>query len=114
MSIETGLELATISNGTSLSAAVNLHNQRVFAINMPAAWDAANLTFQGSQDGNTFQDLYDDTGAQVTVTAAASHYIVLSNPLLFLGLQKLKVRSGTSGSPVNQTADRIIQLIPLA
>lgn len=114
MSFETGLEVATILSGSALSGEVHLHNQRLFGILMPAAWDAANLTFQASIDGSNFFEVYDDNGNEVTVTAAASRFIVLSAPLLYLGLQRIIIRSGTAASPVNQTANRTLNLIPLA
>lgn len=111
MGIETSTDIATIANGASLSAAVHLHANRLFAIQMPASWTAANLTFQGSFDGTTYADLYDDTGTEVTVTAAASRFILLSTPAMFFGLQRIKVRSGTTGSPVNQGGAREVELI---
>jgi hypothetical protein len=102
----------TIANGASLSGAVDLGIYRGFAIQMPAAWTAANLTFQGSSDCSTYANLYDDTGTEVLVTAAASTYIVFSSPAKFQGLRCLKIRSGTSGAAVNQGADRILTVIP--
>lgn len=114
MSIETSLEPATIAINASLSDAIHLHNMRLFAIQMPAAWDAANLTFQGSADaGTTYYNVYDDNGAEVTIAAAALRFIIF-DPARFLGLQRLKIRSGTSGVPVVQTAARSILLVPVA
>ncbi len=101
----------TIASGASLSAATDLGPYRVFAIVMPASWTTANLTFQGSSDGINFFDLYDDTGTEVSVTATASKYIILTSPVKLLGLRWLKVRSGTTGTPVNQAADRIVKLV---
>lgn len=103
----------TISNGTSLSAGIDLSNYGfVTGIVMPAAWDAANLTFQSSHDNSTWNNVYDDVGTEYTVTAAASRRIntTLTN---FIGIRFLKVRSGTSGTAVNQTADRVLQLVCL-
>ncbi len=114
MGIEAGLEIAKITSGGALSGSVHLHNQRLFAILMPAQWDAANLTFQGSVDGTNFSEVYDDNGNEVTVQAAAGRFVVLSSPLMFLGLQRIIIRSGTVGVPVNQTADRLLTLIPQA
>lgn len=113
MGIVTSLEPALIANGGSLSAGIHLHAHRLFAIQMPAAWTAASLTFQGSYDGTTYADLYDDSGNEVTMTVTAGHFVVF-DPSKFLGLQRLKVRSGTGGSPVNQGADRTLELILVA
>ncbi|MGY4295388.1 hypothetical protein ACVWXN_003483 [Bradyrhizobium sp. i1.4.4] len=115
MAIEAGLEPITILSGQSLSSAsVHLHQQRMFAILMPAAWTAAALTFQASIDGTNFFNVYDDAGNEVTVQAAASRFVVLASPLLYLGIQRLMIRSGTNGTPVAQGADRVLQLIPQA
>jgi len=101
----------TIANGASLSGAVDLGPNRLFAIIMPAAWTTANLTFQVSADGTTYNNLYDDTGTEVTVTAAASQYIVISSPAKMLGARWFKVRSGTNASAVNQAAARVVTIV---
>lgn len=104
-------ETATIANGASLSGAVNISNRNMFGILMPSAWTAAALTFQGSLDGTNFYDLYDDTGTEISFSVAASRYVLVSWPAKFFGLKKLKIRSGTSASAVNQAADRALTII---
>lgn len=104
---------AVIASGSSLSPEINLSGSRLFAINMPASWTTANLTFQGSDKaGGTYNDIYDEDGNEVSVTVAASQFIILE-PAKFLGLRNLKIRSGTSSSAVNQGADRTITLVCL-
>lgn len=97
---------ATIANGASLSGALDAGaGSRPVRIDMPAAWTAASLTFQGSNDGVTFRDLYDKTGAEYTVAASANQAIIL--PLAdFIGIRRFKIRSGTAGAPVNQGGAR--------
>lgn len=104
----------TISNGTSLSSAVDLGGTTLFAIQIPASWTTANITFQASADGVTYANLYDSTGTEVTVTAAASEFIVFSSPAPWLGIRFIKIRSGTSGTPVNQAADRALSIVSVA
>lgn len=99
-----------ILSGQSLTDAVSLGGGRLSAIYMPSGWDAASITFQASYDGANWQNLYDDTGTELSVTAAASHVLSL-DPSRWIGIQYVKLRSGTSGLAVNQTADRTIQLI---
>lgn len=99
----------TIANGASLSGAAFVGG-RLSAIIMPAAWTAANLTFQGSEDDSTYNDLYDDAGTEYVVTAGASRYIVL-DPLAFVGVDFVKIRSGTSATPVNQGAARVVRFV---
>jgi hypothetical protein len=104
---------ATITTGTSLSAAVALGNKQLVGIAMPAAWDTAALTFQVSVDGGTTFIEMQSTSAVVSYTAAASQYIAV-DPAIWRGVNTLKVRSGTSGSAVNQTTggtDRLLTLV---
>lgn len=102
---------ALIANGSALSAGIPLGAKSLVGISMPAAWTAAALTFQVSPDGGTtYQELVDATGAAISFTVAAGTFIQLSSAA-WLGINMLKVRSGTSGAPVNQAADRTIGLI---
>lgn len=103
---------ATIAINASLSGEVDLEGFTLVSIIMPAAWTAANLTFQASDvTGGTFQDVYDDQGVEVTVQAAASRSIgidLLAGALA--GFRFIKIRSGTTGTPVNQAAARTLTL----
>lgn len=101
-------DTVTIANGQSLSAALFIGGNRVVAIEMPAAWTAAGLSFQASADGVTYNDVH-TTSAELTVTAGASRLLLLGRALE--GTVFLKVRSGTSGTPVAQGADRVLKLI---
>jgi hypothetical protein len=102
---------AVIANGQSLSAAIDLKEGELMALSMPASWTAANLTLQSSKDGGeTWQNVHDKSGTEVTITAAADRYIVFDASLVELlrGVRNLKIRSGTSGAAVNQGAERTI------
>ena len=102
---------ATIANGQALTTALNLGGLHLFGIVVPAAWTAASLTFQMSHDGGaTWLNVYDASGSEVTATAGASRYIAL-DAVVFAPLTLIKVRSGTSGSPVNQGQDTDLQLL---
>ena len=98
---------ATIADDASLSVEVDLGAGRILcAIDMPADWTAANLTFQASYNtGGTFDNLYDQYGTEKTIIAAEDRYIALDDPAFWMGVRYLKVRSGTSGTPVVQ--DRV-------
>lgn len=107
----------TIASGASLSSAISLQSNattycglRIFGIIMPSEWTSANLTFQVSADGVTYQNLYDANGTEITVVAGASRTIQL-DPAVFAAIPYIKVRSGTSGTAVNQGAARTIGLI---
>jgi hypothetical protein len=101
---------ATIANGQSLSGALNLGGLRLFRIATPTAITGTTLTFQASYDGTTWNNLYDATGTEVSMTVAASRSIVI-DPAVFASVNHLKIRSGTSGTPVNQGQDSTLQLV---
>lgn len=102
-----------IPNGTALSNAALVGDHNFVGLQMSAAWTAASLSFQISYDaGVTFHDLYDDSGTEVVLAPAApaGKYLQIS-PDPFGGIVLLKVRSGTTGTPVNQGADRALILV---
>lgn len=106
-------QTATIASGAALSGAIDLGGADDFAIVMPSAWTTANLSFQGSDSlTGTYADLYTDGGNEVVVSAAASRVISLANVRQFLGgVRFLKIRSGTTGTPVNQAAERSLTIL---
>jgi hypothetical protein len=109
MSLQT--QQVTITSGQSLSIAATLGvNRLLVGIQMDVGWDAAALTFQMSPDGGTTWLEMQGASAVLTYNAAAGQYIAI-DPTLWRGVTMLKVRSGTSGSPVNQTATRTLTLI---
>ena len=102
---------ATIASGASLSGAIDLGQARLWAILMPAAWTAAGLTFQASLDGIAYYNLFDNTGTEVAWTVAASQFQYELFPAKWLAIRWLMIRSGTSGVPVNQAADRVLTIV---
>lgn len=106
--------VVTITSGTALSSAVNLGDKILSAILIDANWTTAALTFQVSDDnGVTWYELYDENG---TAVSCASGIVVAGqrltvDPDLFESVDQIKVRSGTSGSPVNQTDTVTLTLI---
>jgi len=102
---------ATIAGSESLSDAVELGGHSVLRIAMPAAWTAADLTFQVSDDGGTtFRNVYWDWGPEMALAADAAMTIELSPFVRLSHINQLKVRSGTAGTPVAQAAERLIVL----
>jgi hypothetical protein len=101
---------ATITSGGSLSAATPLGDGILTGIAMSAGWDAAAMTFQVSADGGATWGEMQSISAVVSYTVAAAQYIAI-DPALWRGINMIKVRSGTSGSPVNQSADRVLTLV---
>lgn len=107
-----GIVPVTIANGASLSDVVTIDPRTVVVgIEMPGAWTAAQLTFQVSTDGVTFKNLFNNAGSELTTTGAAVNLVLHLDWTQFVGIRYLRVRSGTSGTPVNQLADRVLNLI---
>jgi len=100
----------TIAAGQSLSSAVDIGEQTIVGIYMPASWTAASLTFQASPDGDvTFFEHYNSGGVETTFTVAAGQYIAIDSTLWW-GVYSLKLRSGTAGAPVVQPSGATFQL----
>lgn len=83
-------------------------NGAVVALQMPAAWDTANLTVEErvADVGGTesaLLDVYDAAGAQRTIVADAGRLIRFS-PSDWIGVRKLKLTSTAT-----QTATRTIK-----
>jgi hypothetical protein len=100
----------TILSGQSLSGFITLGQTLFVGYIMPAAWTAANLTFQASTDDSTFFDVFDNFGNEVQHIVDIDRYITLEVSQ-FPSIRALKIRSGTSAAPVNQGADRTIQIL---
>ena len=110
-SINIAYQTATIAAASSLSGEVDLGAFQLVGINMPAAWTAAALTFQVSTDGGTtWTEMTTSAGAAVSYTVAASQFIAI-DPTLWQGVTAVKVRSGTSGTPVAQGAQALLTLV---
>jgi hypothetical protein len=100
-----------IASGQSLSPAIDLGVGRLVGITTPSNIDSATaVTFQASYDNATWNNVYDSSGVEKTLTVGVSRWIILS-PADFYGMRYVKVRLGTSGTPVAATADRTLQLI---
>jgi len=103
-----------IASGQSLSAAHQVDG-KLAGIIMPAAWDAAAVTFLGSVDGSSFSPIY-DAGVERSIASAdaAVNRMILLPLSDWLGVKHLQLRSGTVALPVNQTAARTITLLKVA
>ena len=101
-----------LSGATGLSDIIDLEGYQLFGIQMPATWVTANITFQTSFDGTTFQDAYDDSGLEITLQALQGKNISVDiNALKLAPWKYVKFRSGTSGTPVDQTATRVLKIV---
>jgi hypothetical protein len=85
---------AVIANGQTVSGAVNLADRLPVALQMPAAFTGASVSFQGSFDGTTFQAVFVG-GAAYSELVAASENVVLDSSM-FLGFRQIKVVSASA------------------
>ena len=108
MSREVAVKEVTIAASAAVTANIGCGGMDAVAIIMPAAWTAAALTFQAG-DGASMENVFDDSGTEVSVSAAADRYIPL--PTTLKALHTLLIRSGTSGVPVNQAAERTLKVV---
>ena len=106
------VSLSTAASG--LSDAIRLGGNTLSAIQLSTAWTSAGLTFQAAlTSASTFMNVYNSTGGEIAYTVDANR-LVSFDPAPWLSIEHIKVRSGTSGSPVAQAAERTIYLITQA
>lgn len=113
---------AKVPSGASQSQVIDIRSHEILGIEMPAAWDAAKISFLATvrNDGaagtsltETPQEVVDQAGTEVSLTVAQGTYVVFNRDTqaLLQGLARVVIRSGVAALPVNQTADRIVRLI---
>jgi hypothetical protein len=106
---------ASIAAGQALSAEVDIGNQSLVAILVPANWTTAGISLQASPDGGvTWGELVDQTAAAIgcaSLTGGTLAYYVGFDPKTLRGPVSLKVRSGTQAAPVNQANAVTLTLI---
>jgi hypothetical protein len=102
---------ASIASGASTSGQYDLGAGRVLiGLVIPSSWTSAKVTFLASADGVTFGSVQTVAGEVATATLAGGESVAL-DPATFKGIRFIQLRSGTSGSAVNQGADRIVTLV---
>jgi hypothetical protein len=100
---------ATILADNSISGDVVIGSSGVQSISIPAEWTAAPLTFQAALFGSSeWRELTID-GNKLTIPARPGQMPQI-NPALWLGIDRLRIRSGTIDSPVAQASDVTIGL----
>jgi len=100
----------TIGTGMALTAPIDLERMSLCRIVTPGTLTGTAFTFQFSEDGANWQNLYDATGTEKSVTVAADRAVYL-DPTQYLGIRYMKVRSGTAGTPTPEAGQRTILLV---
>src|SRR5437016_3868927 len=106
----------TIPNGQAVSGVIDLRNLPVkgpiSALIMPAVWTTADITLQGAMDGSiTPVNVYDAAGNEYTITSPGASRLIILDRYALVTMHMIILRSGTSGSPVNQGQDTVIQVV---
>ncbi len=98
-----------IASGSALSDSIHCGDAIPQAFYIPTI-DSAKLTFQASVDGSTWYECNDSTNSTITEPTTSGD-IYLTAPDGLEGANYLKIRTGTSGSPTNQSSDRTITVV---
>ena len=91
-----------IADGATTSAAIELRGAIPVAVLLPAEFDGLTLTPNVSLDGVTYYGLFDDAGAAVVITAAASRWIALL-PQEYAGIDWLRFVAGVQAGATTIT-----------
>ena len=102
--------VAIPAGATGLSASVYIGPTEILGYQIGANWQTADISLQASADGVTFGEVLKSSDASaLDLKASANGYFSLS-PALRIG-PYIIIRSGTSGSAVNQTSGATVTLI---
>jgi hypothetical protein len=106
---------STIASGAATGTSIKPGRERIVGVFMPTGWTAATLGFDVTNNGGTtwfpVRDLVSDyTGTEVACTVDVGQFYAL-NPALFVGGLEIRPRSGSSGSPTTQAAQRILTFV---
>ena len=114
MSLQAGITDASVRAGLDAEAdefqdSLDLGGVRLVGIEMPAAWTTADLTFVSAigpvTAATVWLPVYDAAGTELEVMAAAGRIIGLDARDSF-PFERLRVRSGSAATAVNQAAAR--------
>jgi hypothetical protein len=98
----------TIRAGQSLSEGVDCSAGTIVRITVPQEYNDGDMpnemSFQVSSDGNGYNDLFDDKGAEIVIVARANQGIVIDRSWArTVGF--IRLRSGTRDRPTKQKED---------
>jgi hypothetical protein len=77
------------------SAAVHTNGVLIEGLYIPAGWTAANITFQVSEDGTTWSDLYDIDGGPVSAAPVAGTAMMVP-PAMLRGFSWMRLVSSVA------------------
>jgi hypothetical protein len=103
----------TIADGQSVSGAIDISNSTTGGVSWASDAEGTTVTFQEQDDAGTWFDVLREDGTELEVTVAAGKTSMFTGDALYLiaAAQIIRVRSGTSGTPVAQTGDATCALL---
>jgi len=107
---------AVIAINTDTSGTIDARYRQILGLQMPAAWTAAGLYFEGSHDGTTFVNIFHGAAEyelNAAAGAAASSGISL-DPEVFAPWPYVRIVSGAVALKVDQLAARTIKVLTRA
>lgn len=105
-------------DNASLSGPIDVGRLRLVGVKVPAGWVTAAITFQAlvlatnaTPPAETYGDVKDEAAAELSLgSAVASTYIAVVSKRI-QGLNRIKVRSGVTATPVSQTGGPLTLLL---
>src|SRR3990167_4804288 len=104
MSARFKVQTVSILTAGTMAAGLSLEGFTPFALQMSTAITGTKISFQASQDETNYFNLFSSTGGEITLTVAASRYVLIPEPDRFLGIAAIKLRAGTSTGTSTQAA----------
>ena len=91
-------------------AALDMRGKTLVGLIMPAALTSTAITFTASETADgTFTALYDTSGTEISITVAASRYILI-DPVDFASIRFLKIVMG-SGEAEDRTITAVMRAV---
>lgn len=88
-------ELPAVVTASTDSAEVNTLGKKVVALITPSGLTSTSVSFLVRKADGTFVPMYQN-GALVSMIVGASQYIPVPDPLVFIGVQALKIKLSAS------------------
>jgi len=105
----------TILAGQSISDAIDITSSQgksISGVIIPDEWTPALLSFQLSQDGTTYKDLYSVNGFELSLNITPGTRLVFDTTWS-LAAGYVRFRSGSRHYPIIQTEDRVFGTVIL-
>ena len=107
--VAASLQTFDIANSDTVSTAVDLENNTLVGLELPALFTGTTITFQASNNNGTFKDVKKEDGTSYFLVVAQNTYVVIP-PSALAGLRYVKIVSGSSESPARSVKAIVRQI----